>query len=55
MDSKRLIILRCCRDWPCHADYAYGTRGVCGICKQVPKVIDEPYPIKNLQNYDQNQ
>lgn len=46
MDTQTdsIIILRCCRDWPCHVYMAYGTKGRCGICHQVPDIINEPYP-----------
>lgn len=35
-----LMYLKCCRIWPCHLAYiSYGGR--CGICKQVPIVLEE--------------
>ena len=39
----RLIILRCCRDWPCHESEAIFRNGRCGLCLQIPEVIDEDY------------
>lgn len=44
IEHDPIIILRCCRDWPAHWSYAYGTKGRCGICRQTPMIIDEPYP-----------
>jgi hypothetical protein len=41
---KEIIILRCCRDWPIHRDQTTGHPGRCGICRQVPYVVDEIYP-----------
>lgn len=38
-----IVILRCCRDWPCHLQMAYGTNGRCGLCRQVPDIINQPY------------
>lgn len=49
--NTSVIILRCCRDWPCHFHWAYGTNGRCGICRQIPEVINKPY-IK--ENYEEN-
>jgi hypothetical protein len=43
MDTDSIIILRCCRDWPVHAYCAYATSGRCGICREIPEVINEPY------------
>ena len=37
------IILRCCRDWPCHLLEAVHFGGRCGICREVPKVVHEKY------------
>lgn len=46
----RIVTLRCCRDWPCHESYAYGHRGRCGICRQIPEVVDEEYVIPTSRN-----
>lgn len=45
-----IITLRCCRDWPCHESHAYGYSGRCGICKEVPEVVNEEYPIPTSRN-----
>jgi hypothetical protein len=42
-DPLQPIILRCCRDWPCHLIEAVHMNGSCGICKQIPEVIYENY------------
>lgn len=39
-----IIILRCCRDWPIHRHSSYGLLGRCGLCRQVPELVDEIYP-----------
>jgi len=39
-----VITLRCCRDWPIHRHSAYGRMGRCGICRNIPVVIEELYP-----------
>ena len=41
----KVIILRCCRDWPCHEAYAYGRGGRCGLCRNFPVVVEEEYAI----------
>ena len=41
---NEIIIVRCCRDWPIHRHSAYHRMGRCGLCRQVPTVIDELYP-----------
>jgi len=41
--GERLIILRCCQDWPCHWSEAFLNTGRCGKCGQVPEIVDEPY------------
>lgn len=41
-----IIILRCCRDWPVHVHSAYGNMGKCGICKKVPTLVAERYPLE---------
>lgn len=46
----RIITLRCCRDWPCHESHAYGYGGKCGLCKSIPEVVDENYPIPTSHN-----
>lgn len=46
----RIITLRCCRDWPCHESEAYRYSGRCGICRQVPEVINEEYVIPTSRN-----
>jgi hypothetical protein len=38
------VILRCCRDWPCHLAEAVYRGGRCGICKKVPEIVIETYP-----------
>lgn len=48
--NGRIITLRCCRDWPCHESHAYGHHGRCGICKQIPEIVDEEYPIPTSHN-----
>jgi hypothetical protein len=39
-----ILILRCCRDWPCHFGEAVHMGGRCGICRRSPGVIWENYP-----------
>ena len=51
----RIITLRCCRDWPCHESQAYGHYGRCGICRQIPEIIDEEYPIPTSPYTDYQQ
>lgn len=48
---KEIVILRCCRDWPVHRDHAAGN-GRCGMCRQVPHLVDEIYP---EEKYAKNQ
>ena len=42
-DLERLygpeVVVQCCREWKTH--YGNGTFGVCGICRQKPKIITE--------------
>lgn len=53
--NDRLIILRCCRDWPCHEGMAYAYKGRCGLCKEIPTVVNEEYPIPTSHHTDYQQ
>lgn len=45
VELSDIVILRCCRDWPCHATEAYGFGGKCGLCRKSPVAVAELYPL----------
>lgn len=38
MENGPEIVIKCCREWKTH--FGDGRWGRCGICKQVPKLIE---------------
>ena len=44
------IILRCCRDWPSHDMLYQKGPGRCGICKNIPVVIEASWD--EMEDFD---
>lgn len=42
-DFPKIVILRCCRDWPVQIEIAHRHGGRCGLCNQIPIAVFDPY------------